>query len=276
MSKPHKMLRLGFPYNVLVVLGLFSAGLIVLYQSWLLVLGTADVAPDKMVMVVPHSLEDIKADYVMLSVLLTRARYTSIYFYCLLYIFKQSFNIPGSALLNVIAGTALGIQVGWPLVCMLSSIGASCGFMISIIAASNWIHDANPQSKSVILRKIHEVRTTTEGLHEKGRLEFFFYLVSMRLFPGTPNWLLNLAMPHCGVPLYYFFPSTLLGLMPYNFITVSAGTMLSSVNSTSDLFDQGTIIRLGAAAVLVAGFAPAMKFLHRHYTVWNTETDKLT
>lgn len=38
-----------------------------------------------------------------------------------------------------------------------------------------------------------------------------FLLISLRLFPMTPNWLLNMASPLVGVPLPLFFLSVLIG-----------------------------------------------------------------
>ncbi len=38
-----------------------------------------------------------------------------------------------------------------------------------------------------------------------------FVLISLRLFPMTPNWLLNVASPLVGVPLHLFFVSVLIG-----------------------------------------------------------------
>ena len=38
-----------------------------------------------------------------------------------------------------------------------------------------------------------------------------FVLISLRLFPMTPNWLLNVASPLVGVPLPLFFLSVLIG-----------------------------------------------------------------
>uniref|UniRef100_M4BCK5 Uncharacterized protein n=1 Tax=Hyaloperonospora arabidopsidis (strain Emoy2) TaxID=559515 RepID=M4BCK5_HYAAE len=58
------------------------------------------------------------------------------------------------------------------------------------------------------------------------------------------------------VPLKLFAPSVALGLLPYNFITVNAGAMLSSLRSTRDLMDPRT---MGALVVLALGMLiPAM------------------
>ena len=39
----------------------------------------------------------------------------------------------------------------------------------------------------------------------------FTFLISLRLFPMTPNWLINMASPIVGVPLISFFFSVFFG-----------------------------------------------------------------
>jgi len=42
----------------------------------------------------------------------------------------------------------------------------------------------------------------------------------------------------------------LVGLMPYNFITVNAGTLVQELNSMNDVMSRGTIIQLATVSVL--------------------------
>ncbi|GMF55999.1 unnamed protein product [Phytophthora fragariaefolia] len=58
-----------------------------------------------------------------------------------------------------------------------------------------------------------------------------------------------MASPWLQVPLKLFAPSVAIGLLPYNFITVNAGAMLSSLRSTSDLLDPRTMALLVLLAV---------------------------
>ena len=38
-----------------------------------------------------------------------------------------------------------------------------------------------------------------------------FFLLSLRLFPVTPNWFLNMASPIVGIPIMPFFISVFIG-----------------------------------------------------------------
>ena len=50
-----------------------------------------------------------------------------------------------------------------------------------------------------------------DQLHSSKGTELLLVLLSLRLFPMSPNWLLNLSSPLLGVPLHLFFISILFG-----------------------------------------------------------------
>uniref|UniRef100_H3H040 SNARE associated Golgi protein n=1 Tax=Phytophthora ramorum TaxID=164328 RepID=H3H040_PHYRM len=145
------------------------------------------------------------------------------------YILKQTFAIPGSALLNVFAGAFLPLTLAFPL-----SL-ASEEIVLSL-------------SERVLPGKLHTLRLKIEDARERGQLPFL--LLFLRVFPFTPNWFLNIASPWLQVPLKLFAPSVAFGLLPYNFVTVNAGAMLSTLRSTSDLLDLRT---MGLLVVLAVG-----------------------
>ncbi len=82
------------------------------------------------------------------------------------------------------------------------------------------------------------------------RGDLFWYLLGLRLFPATPNWLLNLISPLLGVPYVPFVMSVLIGLAPYNYLCTGAGSVLSTLTSVSDIFNAATLAKMGAMAVV--------------------------
>ncbi|RLN70256.1 hypothetical protein BBJ28_00026509 [Nothophytophthora sp. Chile5] len=162
-----------------------------------------------------------------------------------LYVLKQTFAIPGSALLNVFAGATLPLAVAFPLVCLLTATGASCCFLLSKWLASEEI--VLGVCERLLPGKLQALRMKIEDARERGQLPFL--LLFLRVFPFSPNWFLNLASPWLKVPLQLFAPSVAVGLLPYNFVTVHAGAMLSSLRSTSDLLDPRTMGLLMLLAV---------------------------
>ena len=89
----------------------------------------------------------------------------------------------------------------------------------------------------------------------RGGGALFAWLIAARLFPFTPNWLLNMSFPHLGVRPVPFFLSVLLGLSVYNYVTCSAGAMLFSLTSMSDITDTRTVLAMLGLFVVVVGFA---------------------
>ena len=48
----------------------------------------------------------------------------------------------------------------------------------------------------------------------------FFYLTFLRIFPGSPNWLMNISFAHISaIRWYQVFFSIFFGLMPWNYFT---------------------------------------------------------
>ncbi|XP_070365381.1 transmembrane protein 41A isoform X3 [Equus asinus] len=85
---------------------------------------------------------------------------------------------------------------------------------------------------------------------EENRNSLFFFLLFLRLFPMTPNWFLNLSAPILNIPVVQFFFSVLIGLIPYNFICVQTGSILSTLTSLDALFSWGTVFKLLAIALV--------------------------
>ncbi|KAF0027807.1 hypothetical protein F2P81_020548 [Scophthalmus maximus] len=84
---------------------------------------------------------------------------------------------------------------------------------------------------------------------EENRSSLFFFLLFLRFFPMTPNWFLNITCPVLNIPMPIFFSSVLIGLIPYNFICVRTGSMLSEISSADDVFSWGTLGQLLAIAL---------------------------
>ncbi|OQS08010.1 SNARE associated Golgi protein [Thraustotheca clavata] len=178
--------------------------------------------------------------------------YLSLACFACVYFIKQTFAIPGSALLNILAGVLLPIHIAFPVVSALTMIGASCCYLLSstlgsrerLVALTDYLL---PGKLEVLQNKITQA-------HEDNRL--FFVLLFLRIFPFSPNWLLNIASPYLRIPIYLFAPAVLLGLMPYNFVTVKAGSMLAQLNSVQDIFDTQTL--LGFLFLAIAMLIPAI------------------
>jgi uncharacterized membrane protein YdjX (TVP38/TMEM64 family) len=193
----------------------------------------------------PTNLEEIRELAKLLQEYSTNSLFYTLVFFSSAYIYKQTFAIPGSVFLNLLSGALFGVWRGFILCSCLSACGASLCFLLSKYVTSGLLRTFFPEKLSKFSKLV-----------EKNTDKLFYFLLSVRVFPMTPNWLVNMASPHVNIPLRPFFLSVLVGLMPYNFLTVQAGSMLSKVESMDQVISLQT--GLGLAVLAIAVMGPAL------------------
>uniref|UniRef100_A0A8C5QMJ5 Transmembrane protein 41A n=1 Tax=Leptobrachium leishanense TaxID=445787 RepID=A0A8C5QMJ5_9ANUR len=189
-------------------------------------------------LVFPSDLDELRelADF-LLDYKRDHQKYVTLLF-CSAYLYKQSFAIPGSSFLNLLGGALFGPWLGLFLCCFLTSLGATFCYLLSRAFGKQIVVLYFPEKVSMLQSKVEENRSS-----------LFFFLLFLRLFPMTPNWFLNLTSPILNIPVGQFFMSVLIGLLPYNFICVQTGSILSKVKSLDDVFSWGTLLKLLAIAM---------------------------
>eukprot|EP00094_Tigriopus_californicus_P001659 TCALIF_01605-PA protein Name:"Similar to Tmem41a Transmembrane protein 41A (Mus musculus)" AED:0.02 eAED:0.02 QI:0/-1/0/1/-1/1/1/0/240 len=155
------------------------------------------------------------------------------------YLFKQSFAIPGSVLMNVLGGAVLGLSRGFALCSLLTAIGASICYCLARIGGPAVAQEYFPMRFSNFKQRLAQ---------EKHNLAY--YLLFLRLFPVSPNWAINMACGALAIPLPIFFVTALVGLMPYNYICVHAGAIITEIESMNDVYKTSTLIQLTAVSVV--------------------------
>jgi uncharacterized membrane protein YdjX (TVP38/TMEM64 family) len=163
----------------------------------------------------------------------------AVFLFCVIFVIKHTLCIPGGTLLNAIGGALFGVVLSVPLCLVLSVIGGSGAYMLSLTCGAPLLARWRLEGRLLPLKRRVDAATA------KGSL--FRMLVSLRMLPLFPQWLINLGAPHVGIPLALFIPTTGLGLIPYVVVTTSAGSALSNVLEGSDV---STIIPPQTIAVL--------------------------
>lgn len=102
----------------------------------------------------------------------------------------------------------------------------------------------------IFFRYFPEKVETFSKLLESNSSRLPYFLLSLRLFPMSPNWAVNMCCGVLGVPLSTFFFTIFLGLMPYNYICVTTGLLLSKLTSINDIFTWTSIIQLSGIAAM--------------------------
>ncbi|XP_043512325.1 transmembrane protein 41 homolog [Frieseomelitta varia] len=172
-------------------------------------------------------------------------RYKDLYYFQVLaglfimYIFLQTFAIPGSIFLSILSGFLFPFPLAWLLVCTCSAVGASLCYFLSSLLGRKLLFKYFPE-------KAREWSLTVK----KNENNLFNYMLFLRITPLLPNWFINLASPVIGVPLAPFALGTFFGVAPPSFIAIQAGKTLQNLTSSTDAWSWNSIIVLCICAIL--------------------------
>ncbi|KAK2662549.1 hypothetical protein Ddye_001123 [Dipteronia dyeriana] len=213
-----------------VVLG-FLVGLMVVYLTM--------PASDYSFLKLPRTLEDLQILRDHLE------DYTSDYTaqvllgYCMVYIFMQTFMIPGTVFMSLLAGALFGVFKGVALVVFTATAGASSCYFLSKLIGRPLVFSLWPDKLSFFQSQVAS---------RKDKL--LNYMLFLRLTPTLPNTFINVASPIVDVPYHIFFLATVIGLIPAAYVTVRAGLAIGELQSLGDLYDFNSVATLFLIGVI--------------------------
>jgi uncharacterized membrane protein YdjX (TVP38/TMEM64 family) len=162
--------------------------------------------------------------------------------FCFLYLYLQSFGIPGPIFLSQISGVIFGKWIGLFIVTICSTIGSTLCYVLS-----------NNLGKGIVVRLFPDMLVKTNRIIVDNKDNLLNYLLFLRVMPIVPNWIINLAAPIIGVPLHKFVVATLFGLIPPNFIYATGGITLKTINEQgADYYSLGVLVVIGVLVVVPA------------------------
>ncbi|GLU05394.1 hypothetical protein SLE2022_224960 [Rubroshorea leprosula] len=208
----------------MVVLG-FVLGLLCVYLTM--------PSSDYSFLRLPRSLEDLQVLRDHLEIYTSDYTVQVLVGYCVVYIFMQTFMIPGTVFMSLLAGALFGVFKGVALVVFAATAGASSCYFLSKLIGRPLVFSLWPDKLSFFQAQVAQRR--------KGLLNYMLFL---RLTPTLPNTFINVASPIVDVPYHIFFLATFIGLIPAAFITVRAGIALGDLQSVGDLYDFNSIATL--------------------------------
>lgn len=136
-----------------------------------------------------------------------------------LYVAVMSLSLPGALIMTLTGGFLFGPWLGGVVADLACSAGSVVVFAVCRLAAGDSLE-----------RRVHpRIRALEEGF----RKDAFLYLLTLRLIPVTPSWLVNLAAGLVGLPARQYVAATVLGFLPASFIYASLGSGLDR------MFDRG-------------------------------------
>ena len=165
--------------------------------------------------------------------------------FTLLYVVTTALSLPGASLLTLGGSALFGVGWGLLLVSFASSLGATLAFLSARFLLRDWVS-----------RRFGDKLATFEaGMAKDGA----FYLLSLRLIPLFPFFLINLLMGLTPIRVSTYYWVSQLGMLPGTFVYVLAGSELATLTSTGKILSPGLV----AALTLLGLMTWLMRWLQR-------------
>ncbi|MFN0183677.1 MAG: FAD-dependent oxidoreductase [Aquabacterium sp.] len=189
------------------------------------------------------TLDSLKASRDKLQALVQANPMGSAAAYLAIYILIAAASLPGAAILTLAGGAIFGFWEGLVLVSFASSIGATLAFLV----ARYLLKDA------VQARFAKQLAPINEGVARDGWL----YLLTLRLVPLFPFFVVNLLMALTPMKAGRFYWVSQLGMLAGTAVYVNAGTQLAAISSLKDVVSPGLL----GSFVLLGLFPLVAKFI---------------
>jgi len=156
--------------------------------------------------------------------------------FVMLFIAVTALSLPGGGILTLAGGAIFGWGWGLALVCLAASTGGVVAFLLARFVLRDWLER----------RFAARLAQIDEGIARDGA----FYLLSLRLVPLMPFFIVNLLMGLTRMRVGTFCAVSLLGMLPVSAVIVNAGTQLARISSPADVLSPALLASFMALAVL--------------------------
>ncbi len=161
----------------------------------------------------------------MLAARVADNRIVAVAAYMLLYVALVAVSFPGASLLTIAAGFFFGGLIGGAATVFSATAGASAIFLI-----------ARSSFGDFLARKAGKfVSRLVDGFNR----DAFFYLLSLRLTPIFPFWVINIVPALLNMRLVPYALATFLGIIPGTFAYAFIGAGLDSIIAAQEMANPG-------------------------------------
>jgi uncharacterized membrane protein YdjX (TVP38/TMEM64 family) len=157
--------------------------------------------------------------------------------YVLIYISVAALSLPGAAVLTLAGGYLFGTLAA----VVYIDIGATAGAVLAFLSARYLLGDRLQRSYSA------QLATFNREMERNG----VRYLLTLRLIPVFPFFLINFLAGLTRVPLSSFLWTTALGIIPATAVFAFAGSRLESIHTPRDVLSPQVLLAFGALAFLM-------------------------
>ena len=152
-----------------------------------------------------------------------------------LYFGMAALCLPGAAILTLAAGTLFGIWEGTALVSFASVTGATAALVLSRYVL-----------RGQVQRRVGDkLKAINEGVERDGA----YYLLTLRLIPLFPFFLVNILMGLTPIRIGTFYWVSQCGMLPATLVFVNAGTQLGRIESISGIASPAVLLSLAALGI---------------------------
>lgn len=148
--------------------------------------------------------------------------------YFVIYVTATALSLPGAIILTLGAGALFGLGFGLLLASFASTIGATLAFLVSRFLLRNWV-------KATFSERIKAI---DKGVEKDGP----FYLLSLRLVPIFPFFVINLVMGVTSIKTATYYLISQVGMLIGTAVYVNAGTQLAEIEAVSDIVSRDLIL----------------------------------
>ena len=155
------------------------------------------------------------------------------------YIVQTAFSLPGGAILTLAGGFLFGSLLGTVFVNVGATTGATLAFLAARYLLRDWVET--------------KFGDRLEPIQAGFAKNAFSYLMTLRLIPAFPFFLVNLVSGLTRVNLGTYVIATAVGIIPGSFVFAYAGRQLGTINSLGEIASPPVLLAftlLGLLALL--------------------------
>jgi uncharacterized membrane protein YdjX (TVP38/TMEM64 family) len=164
-----------------------------------------------------------------------------------LYLLQTTFSLPGAAILTLTGGFLFGSVLGTLFVIVPATIGATLAFLAARYLLHDWVE-----------RKFGDrLAAIQEGFARNA----FSYLLTLRLIPLFPFFLVNLVSGLTRISVGTYMIATAVGIIPGSFVFAYAGRQLGTINSLREIVSPRVLL-----AFTLLGLLALVPILYRKFS----------
>jgi uncharacterized membrane protein YdjX (TVP38/TMEM64 family) len=168
-------------------------------------------------------------------------RLLSLAAFIVVYVVAAAASLPGATILTLAGGYLFGTWLGGGATVIGASVGALVVFFVVRTSLGAMLRERAERSGG-------RLKSVIDGVKEGA----FGYILTLRLIPLAPFWLVNVAAALADAPPRAYALATFLGIMPATFIYSGIGAGIGKVIAPGQSPNLGAVFEPNVLAPLVA------------------------